>query len=74
LVHVEAFQWILEAIAFEKQVKGWSRKKKIAFIERGVDGLVEYNKGYWPPSIPQEDNTTIPQEDNANIPQEDSIK
>jgi putative endonuclease len=32
LVHVEPFQWILDAIAREKQIKGWSAPKKQALI------------------------------------------
>ena len=34
LVHYEEFSEVNEAIAREKQIKGWSRKKKIALIER----------------------------------------
>ena len=33
LVHYERFGDIREAIAREKQIKGWSRKKRIALIE-----------------------------------------
>ena len=33
LVWFEEFQWVNDAIAREKQIKGWSRKKKIALIE-----------------------------------------
>jgi putative endonuclease len=33
LVHVEAFGWIQEAIAREKQLKRWTRERKIALIE-----------------------------------------
>ncbi|MBG6132258.1 putative endonuclease [Aquimarina sp. EL_43] len=35
-----------EAIQIEKQVKGWSRRKKIALIEENWDKLVEYSKNY----------------------------
>jgi putative endonuclease len=34
LVHIEAFQHVLDAIAREKQLKGWRRSKKIALIEQ----------------------------------------
>ncbi len=34
LVHFEPFQDIVRAIEREKQLKGWSRTKKIALIER----------------------------------------
>ena len=33
LVWFEEFQWVYDAIAREKQIKGWTRKKKIALIE-----------------------------------------
>lgn len=32
LVYYEEFQWIQAAIAREKEIKGWSRKKKEALI------------------------------------------
>ena len=32
LVHIEKFQSVLDAIAREKQIKNWSRKKKEALI------------------------------------------
>ncbi|MGB5288989.1 MAG: GIY-YIG nuclease family protein [Ignavibacteriaceae bacterium] len=40
LVFSEAFSDINQAIRFEKQVKGWSRKKKEALINRNFDLLV----------------------------------
>ena len=33
LVYYESFDFVLEAIAREKQLKGWRRSKKIALIE-----------------------------------------
>jgi putative endonuclease len=33
LVYFEAFDQVLDAIAREKQLKGWRREKKIALIE-----------------------------------------
>lgn len=33
LVYVEAFPTMLDAIAREKQLKGWRREKKVALIE-----------------------------------------
>ncbi|MGH9427604.1 MAG: hypothetical protein ACRD2L_15030, partial [Terriglobia bacterium] len=33
LVYVESFQYVKNAIAREKQIKRWSRRKKIALIE-----------------------------------------
>ena len=41
LVFCESFININEAIDFEKQVKGWSRKKKEALIERNWKKLKE---------------------------------
>lgn len=45
-------KWIQEfndpnqAIAFEKQLKGWSKRKKLALIEEDWDKLVRYSKNY----------------------------
>jgi putative endonuclease len=33
LVHVEEYRWIDDAIAREKQLKGWKRDRKTALIE-----------------------------------------
>ncbi len=41
LVFSERFTDINEAIRFEKQVKGWSRRKKEALIVRDFDLLVK---------------------------------
>jgi len=38
LVYYETFHEVLDALAREKQLKGWSRKKKIALIERNNPG------------------------------------
>ena len=35
-----------EAIKIEKQLKGWSRRKKIALIEENWEKLVLYSKNY----------------------------
>ena len=35
LVHAEEFSDVTQAIAREKEIKAWSRAKKIALIERG---------------------------------------
>lgn len=41
LVFISEFKYIDQAIAFEKQVKGWSRKKKEAIIDDNWDKLKE---------------------------------
>ena len=41
LVFYEAFKDVNQAIAFEKQVKGWTRKKKEALIENKWDKIKE---------------------------------
>jgi putative endonuclease len=33
LVYYEEFQYVLDAIAREKQIKGWRRAKKVALVE-----------------------------------------
>ena len=35
-----------EAIKIEKQLKGWSRRKKVALINKNWDKLIEYSKNY----------------------------
>ncbi len=35
-----------QAIAFEKQLKGWSRRKKLALIQGDWENLVEFSKNY----------------------------
>lgn len=44
LIYSANFSDINEAIRFEKQVKGWSRKKKEAFIRGDFDALVQLSK------------------------------
>lgn len=39
------FHFIEQAIAFEKQVKGWSRKKKEALIAGEIDLLIKLSSG-----------------------------
>ena len=39
LVWHQAFQRAADAVAMERRIKGWSRRKKIALIERDWDGL-----------------------------------
>ena len=46
LLYYEEYQRIDEAFNREKQVQGWSRKKKEALIEGNVDLLPELAKAY----------------------------
>ena len=46
LVWFEMFTIPDEAIKTEKQIKGWSRRKKLALIEKDWDKLVKYSKNY----------------------------
>jgi putative endonuclease len=46
LVWFEPFNDVLDAIATEKRVKGWSRRKKEALITEDWDKLVLYAKNY----------------------------
>jgi putative endonuclease len=45
LVFVDEFQWIDEAIAFEKKLKSWTHAKKRAFAERAFAALKRYSRG-----------------------------
>jgi len=44
LVYSEMFQYIDKAIAREKQLKGWSRKKKEALINNNLGSLKDLSK------------------------------
>jgi putative endonuclease len=44
LMHVEEFAYIKEAISREKQIKGWSRRKKEAIIAGDYEELVKLSK------------------------------
>ena len=46
LVWFEIFNDVLDAIAFEKKIKGWTRAKKEALINEAWDRLVLYSKNY----------------------------
>ncbi len=46
LVWFEIFNDVLDAIAIEKQIKGWSRIKKEALINEDWDKLVLFSKNY----------------------------
>jgi len=44
LKYFEAFTDVNQAIAREKQIKGWSRKKKQALIAQNFEKLKEFSK------------------------------
>jgi putative endonuclease len=44
LVYYQAFVDVKQAIALEKQIKGWSRKKKEAFIKQDFEELKRLSK------------------------------
>jgi putative endonuclease len=44
LVFQQGFSEILQAIEREKQIKGWTRKKKEALITENIDALREWAK------------------------------
>jgi putative endonuclease len=46
LLYFEEFDRIDEAYYREKQIQGWSRKKKEALINGDIEKLQEYAKGY----------------------------
>jgi putative endonuclease len=46
LVWFETFNDVLDAIAAEKRIKGWSRRKKEALIVEDWGKLVLYSKNY----------------------------
>ena len=46
LVWFETFNDVLNAIAIEKKIKGWSRIKKEALIQEDWDKLVLFSKNY----------------------------
>ena len=46
LVWFEKFTSPNEAISKEKQLKGWSRKKKLALINKNWEQLIAFSKNY----------------------------
>lgn len=46
LVYCECYERIEDAFRREKQVQGWSRRKKQALVEQNYDKLVEYSRNY----------------------------
>ena len=46
MVYTEEYSDVLEAISREKQIKGWSRRKKKALIDGDFGKLVTFAKGF----------------------------
>lgn len=46
IVYCEEYDRVEDAFAREKQIQGWSRRKKKALIEEKWEKLVEYSKNY----------------------------
>ncbi len=44
LVWAEEFQWLKDAIACERRLKGWRREKKEALIRRDFEALKELSR------------------------------
>jgi putative endonuclease len=47
LVWFECFQWVQNAIAREKELKGWRRAKKIALIELTNPGWLDLSRDWY---------------------------
>jgi putative endonuclease len=53
LIYYLGFKYVNDAIAFEKEIKGWRREKKISLIKSFNPKLIFLNTellGEWPPS------------------------
>ncbi|MAU00387.1 MAG: hypothetical protein CL608_24865 [Anaerolineaceae bacterium] len=46
LVYAEPFDRVEDAFRREKQVQGWSRRKKQALIEENYNDLIDFSKNY----------------------------
>src|SRR5689334_12956689 len=46
LVYCEPYDRVEDAFRREKQVQGWSRRKKQALIEANKEKLIEYSRNY----------------------------
>lgn len=54
LIYCEHFDRVEDAFHREKQVQGWSRRKKQALIENNPDDLVEFSRNYAQYGRPEE--------------------
>ena len=60
LVCVESTYSVRDAIAREKQIKGWLRCKKIALIEMQNPGWVDLSDGWLPMRDPADPSRSLP--------------
>lgn len=52
LIFWEEYQWVHDAIAQEKEIKGWTRKKKLELIKKENPTMNTLNASFvhdWPP-------------------------
>jgi len=49
LVYLETFRDVYSAIAREKSIKGWLRKKKLQLIESTNPGWIDLSQGWYEP-------------------------
>lgn len=53
IVYYEEFDRIEDAFRREKQLQGWSRKKKEALIQKDKDSLIKLSKNYTQFGVPK---------------------
>ena len=58
LVYCEVFDQMRDAYRREKQIQGWSRRKKQALIEDNVESLIEFSKNYTQYDQLEDDDST----------------
>ena len=58
LVFYQEFQDFNQAMLFEKKIKGWSRKKKLALIESRWEDLPKLSKNYTQFGKPRDRSTS----------------
>jgi hypothetical protein len=71
LVWFEETPSVVDAIAREKQVKGWLRRKKIALIESANPEWEDLSEGWYDrqdPSLAQDDNLFVILSEAKNLP------
>jgi putative endonuclease len=54
LLYYESFREVTNAIAREKQLKGWRREKKIALIEKENPQWRDLSRGWYDPPVVQQ--------------------